>query len=185
MADLFLDYMQPILTKEGRGRLTNNPNDRGGLTIWGVTEKIARAAGYSDPMMSMTIEQALAIFRALFWIQPGFDAIADDYPALGRYMLDLGINGGPAAPSKALQRCLNVLNGRGSLYADLLVDGHCGLITRHCLSAYRAYRADQNGDEVLMAMMRGLAAARYIEIAEGDETQESNEFGWQRNRILG
>lgn len=185
MADIFLAYMQPILAKEGRGRLTNNPADRGGLTIWGVTEKVARAAGYSGEMAAMTMEQALAIFRALFWIQPGFEALAGDYPELGRYMLDLGINLGPSVPSKALQRCLNVLNARGTLYPDLIVDGHCGLITRHSLSAYRAYRSDQSGDAVLMAMIRGLAAARYIEIAEADETQESNEFGWQRNRMLG
>jgi hypothetical protein len=37
---------------------------------------------------------------------------------------------------------------------------------------------------VLMGMMRALSVVHYIEIAEADETQETNDFGWISARAL-
>lgn len=181
---IFITYMQPILQEEGRGRLTNNIADRGGVTIWGITEKVARAAGYTGAMADMTLQQAMAIFKLFFWTQPGFDQISLIMPDLGRFMLDIGINCGPTVPSMHLQRALNVLNNQGRLYTDLGVDGHCGAMTRAALNAYRMIRNADKGDAVLLGIMRSLAAVRYIEIAESDKTQETNEYGWIAARAL-
>lgn len=176
--DAFSTYMQPILVKEGSGKLTNNVNDRGGVTIWGVTEVRARSAGYTGPMAAMTQDQALAIYRLCFWEQPQFDRIASILQPFGIYMLDVGINTGPQVPGKFLQRLLNVLSRRGELYQRVGVDGSCGPLTRAALIAYRAVRSHDDGDAVLLGGMRGLVVAHYVEIAEADATQETNEYGW-------
>jgi len=184
--DPFYAYMQPILVSEGRGKLTNNLHDRGGVTIWGITETRARAAGYLGEMSAMTEDQALAIYRLYFWQQPQFDQIAAILPSLGVYLLDIGINTGPIVPGRFLQRLLNVLNRRGTLYPDVVVDGSCGALTRAALRAFRAVRSvgGGNGDAVLLGGLSGLVVANYVAIAEADQTQETNEYGWL-SRALG
>lgn len=181
--DAFESYMQPILAKEGRGQLTNDPRDSGGVTIWGITEAMARAAGYTEAMAVMTMPEALAIYRLYFWEQPAFDKIAALFPELGVYMLDIGINFGTTWPGRFVQRALNVLNNQASLWPDLVVDGMCGAMTRAALAAYRKARG-QEGDGVLLQMMQAQASVRYIEIAEGKPSQEAFEYGWQRARAF-
>lgn len=180
--DVFTGYMQPILVEEGRGKLTNNRDDRGGVTIWGITETRARAAGYTGAMADMTQDQAMSIYRLYFWEQPGFDKLAAILESVAVYMLDIGINSGPHTPSLMLQRLLNVLSLRGTLYPRITADGSCGAMTRAALLAYRAVRSQggDDGDGVLLAALRGLVVARDVEIAEGDPTQETNIYGWLR-----
>ena len=57
------------------GRYVNNPNDRGGATCWGITERVARAHGYQGDMRDLPRATALAISgcRLLDWPAPGSD----------------------------------------------------------------------------------------------------------------
>jgi lysozyme family protein len=181
--DIFATTMPVILAKEGLGRLVDHPADRGGPTIWGITEARARSAGYTGPMASMMLDQALAIYRRYYWAEPHFDQIADIFPDLGKLLLDLGINNGPITAGKFLQRSLNVLNiGPGP---DLVVDGVCGSMSRASLVAFRSLRSTQGGDALLLNLIRALAAVRYVEIAENDKSQRVFEFGWLANRAFG
>lgn len=182
--DPFIFLILPVLRKEGMGTLTNDPNDSGGTTIWGVTEAIARSAGYTGPMADMTEDQAIAIYRTIFWQQPHFDAIHTIIPTLAVYMLDIGINLAPAEAGKFLQRSLNVLNNAETLFADLKVDGNCGAKTQAALKAYRVVRAAQDGDLVILGMVRAMAVLRYVELAEANTGDERYEYGWQRARAL-
>lgn len=183
--DVFEGYMQPILLKEGLGTLTDNPDDKGGVTIWGITEARARAAGFTGPMAGMTQTAALAIYRLYYWQQPGFDRIAGVFADLACYMLDVGINCGPHVPSAFLQRALNALSQNGKLYAPLTVDGQCGAMTRAALTAYLRARMNQNGETVLLQLVKSLMAVHYLEIAEADPSQQANEFGWLSHRAFG
>lgn len=180
---LFASYITKSILAEGGERYTNDPADRGGETKWGITVARARAAGYSGPMQAMTREQALPIYKLYYWQQPGFDAIAAMVPPLGAELLDLGINGGPDTPSRELQRVLNVLSEQGADYSHVQVDGHCGAMTRASLAGLIRRRGAE-GVRVLMLAIRGLAAARYIELAENDATQERFEFGWLSQRAF-
>jgi lysozyme family protein len=182
--DPFVALILPVLQEEGMGTLTNDPNDPGGVTIWGVTEAIARAAGYVGPMGAMTKDQAIAIYRTVFWQQPHFDLISALIPTLAAYMLDIGVNLSPAEAGKFLQRSLNVLNNAETLFADLKVDGTCGAKTQAALKAYRVVRAAQDGDLVILGMVRAMAVIRYVELAEAKPGDERYEFGWQRARAL-
>jgi lysozyme family protein len=182
--DPFIALILPVLRQEGMGTLTNDPYDPGGVTIFGVTEAIARAGGYTGAMANMTEDQAVAIYRTIFWQQPHFDLIYAIIPTLAGYMLDIGINLAPAEAGKFLQRSLNVLNNAETLFADLDVDGNCGAKTQAALKAYRVVRAAQDGDLVILGMVRAMAVIRYVELAEANTNDERYEYGWQRARAL-
>lgn len=185
--DPFLAFIQPVIALlEGGGTLTNNPDDAGGPTIWGITEATAREEGYTGAMADMTEAQAVAIYRTRFWTKPGFDQIYSILPELALYLLETGINLGPKVPSGFLQRALNVMNNQSTLYANVTVDGRAGALTRAALVGYRTARpVSQSGDLVLMGVMRSLAVVDYMQIAEANPTQETFEYGWVRDRALG
>lgn len=181
--DAFTKYMEPILAKKEGGAYTNNPADKGGPTKWGVTEHTARACGYLGDMRDLTMDQALVIDKALFWMQPGLDSIDMLFPALAAYMLDLGVNMGPLWPAYFVQRALNVLNRQAQDWSDIEVDGHFGILSRGALAALLKKRGPEGG-QVLMSMVRAQASVRYIEIAEHDPRQEVFEYGWQHWRAF-
>jgi lysozyme family protein len=181
MADLFDRLGATLLGKEGG--YVNDPNDRGGETIWGITVAVARAFGYSRPMREMTRDEALQIYRKRYWEQPGFDRLAQIDEALAERLFDIGVNMGTAVAGKMLQRALNVLNRQAADYPDIAVDGACGAMTRAALGALIAKRGSA-GRAVILGMVKALHSVRYIEIAEGNASQEAYEFGWQANRAL-
>jgi Glycosyl hydrolase 108 len=57
------------------GGYSNHPADKGGPTRWGVTEAVARAHGYGGNMRAFPRDEAVAIYRKLYWQRPGFDRV--------------------------------------------------------------------------------------------------------------
>lgn len=87
------------------GRYSNNPADKGGATMWGVTERVARASGYTGDMQQLTQAQAKAIYRSNYWTP----LRADQLPPEVRYdVFDGAVNSGVAQSAKWLQRALGV-----------------------------------------------------------------------------
>ncbi|MFT8245165.1 glycoside hydrolase family 108 protein [Roseomonas sp. BN140053] len=181
MSDPFLAYIEPVLGKEGG--FSDHPSDRGGATMWGITEAVARAFGYQGPMRGMPRNTAIDIYRARYWTQPSFDRIAEIDAPLGAALLDIGINMGQAAAGKMLQRLLNVLNGRGVFYGNLTVDGACGAMTRAALNSLIQKRGPR-ARVVLLRGVRALQAGRYVEICEANPTQEDFAWGWLSGRAF-
>lgn len=181
MSDHFVDLAARLLDKEGG--YTNDPADAGGETNWGVTVAVARAFGYAGAMRAMTRDQALGIYVARYYVQPGFAGLdAIDRPIADR-LFDIGVNMGPSTGVKFLQRALNVLNQQGADYPDLVVDGGLGAITLAALRAFIARRRPDGG-RILLGMIAAQHSVRYIEIAEGAPPQERYEYGWQAQRAL-
>ena len=166
----------------GEGGYVNHPSDRGGETIWGVTEQVARAYGYTGSMRHMPRPIAVEIFRKRYWEEPGLALIFDLAPRLAAELFDTGVNMGTAIPGQFLQRALNVLNRRGRDFADIAVDGRIGAMTVASLKAFLKVRGAA-GEEVLIKACEVLQGARYIAIAEGRETQEDFLFGWLAHRV--
>ncbi|MFC0408287.1 glycoside hydrolase family 108 protein [Roseomonas elaeocarpi] len=177
----FLALIEPQVAKEGG--YSNNPADRGGETIWGITAARARAAGYTGPMATMPRATALDIYGLYYWRQPMFDQIDAIDPGVGEKMLEIGINMGTGRAGQFLQRILNVMNGRGSLWADLKVDGVCGAMTRAAMNSFIQRRGAQ-GRRVLLEALIGLQCEFYIGLAEGDVSQEDFVYGWIANRVV-
>lgn len=169
------DIIEGVLKAEGR--YVNNPNDRGGETNWGITKAVARANGYNGPMRDLPRSTAKQIYLTRYVIQPGYDKIAVLSPSIAAELVDTGVNMGPAVASRFLQRALNALNQRGADYADIAVDGVAGAGTRTALTKFLAKRGIE-GERRLLALLNALQGARYVELCEGRQANETFMFGW-------
>lgn len=180
MSDLLDQLLDPLIGREGA--YSNNPDDAGGETIWGMTVAVARANGYAGPMAAMTRDQAKAIFRKRFWTDPGLDLVAARSPKVAEELFDTGVNMGVETAGAFLQRALNVLNRKGTEFADVPVTGKIGPLTMSALASFLQLRGAA-GEIVLLKALNCLQGARYVEIAEKREANETFEFGWLANRV--
>lgn len=164
------------------GAFVDHPDDRGGPTMYGITEKVARLHHYDGPMRHLPKSLATAIYRDQYWSAPNFDRVAMLSMPVAEELLDTGVNMGIAWAGKFLQRSLNALNNQGTHYSDLVVDG---LIGNGTLGALKDYldRRGHDGESVMLRALNCLQGTRYIEIAEGRERNESFVYGWFRHRV--
>lgn len=164
------------------GRYSNHPADKGGPTMFGITEQVARAYGYAGDMRKLPREMAVEIYRKRYWTGPKFDVVADIYPRVADEMLDTGVNTGQAVAAKFLQRALNLLNREASDYPDIIEDGQLGPMTFQALRLYRGKRGSA-GETVLVKALDGFQCARYADITEARPPNEQFFYGWLANRI--
>lgn len=87
------------------GGFVDNPDDPGGATKWGITERVARAHGYQGPMRDLPVAVARGIAKIAYW-----DTVrADELPAAVRYaVFDAAYHSGPSQAVKWLQRAVGV-----------------------------------------------------------------------------
>lgn len=106
------------------GGYVAHPADPGGATMWGITERVARANGYTGDMRALPVDLAKRIYRASYW-----DAVrADELPPVVRYgVFDAAVNSGVSQSAKWLQRALGVADdgviGPQTLAAARAADG--------------------------------------------------------------
>jgi lysozyme family protein len=91
-----------ILAQEGG--YSDDANDPGGKTRYGITEAVARANGYAGDMRNLPIDLSGKIYRADYW-----DACScDNLPwPLSLYVFDSAVNQGAGAAIRMLQRALD------------------------------------------------------------------------------
>ncbi len=164
------------------GGYSDNPDDAGGKTMWGITEAVARRHGYKGAMRDLPRERAVAIYLQEYAINPGFAAIAAVSPRVGEELFDTGVNMGPGVPSLWFQQALNALNGGAKLYPDIPEDGSIGAKT---LATFHAYLRTRGGDAegVMLKALNAMQGARYIELARLRTANETFVFGWLRTRV--
>ncbi|MBR8157140.1 hypothetical protein KDX20_22150 [Burkholderia cenocepacia] len=85
----FDDAFDMLIGNEGG--YSNNPKDPGGETMWGVTARVARAAGYIGPMRELPRDTAKAIAKRLYWDPLHLDQFA---PRVAFQIFDANYNGG-------------------------------------------------------------------------------------------
>ena len=145
------------------GDFTDDPLDRGGATKYGITAAtLGNWRGWSRPatraeVEALTVPEAKAIYTVRYLEQPGFAQIPSE--PLRVALMDDGVNSGPAAAIKRLQRVLGVSQ-----------DGVLGPIT---LTAVREYPDTRLLQELVKA--RCLAYAR---IVQADPSQRRFLVGW-------
>jgi lysozyme family protein len=167
---------------EREGAFVDHPDDKGGPTMYGITEKVARLHGFDGPMRHMPRTLAVSIYKDQYWSVPNFDRVAMIDQAIAEEMLDTGVNMGIAWPGIFLQRSLNALNNQGTHYSDITVDGLIGNATLSALKDFLDKRKGL-GRGVLLKALNCLQGARYIEISESRERNESFVFGWLDHRV--
>jgi lysozyme family protein len=172
--------IEELIDREGG--YANHPADKGGPTRFGITEAVARAHGFAGAMTSLPREEAAAIYRRIYWLRPGFDAVAERSEPLAAELFDTGANMGPAVAATFLQRALTALNRNGQDYPDLVPDGRVGPATLTALDAFFARRGEQ-GETVLLRALEAMQGERYLRLAERRPANEAFLYGWLANRI--
>ena len=172
--------LEDLLVREGG--YVDHPDDRGGATNFGITQSVARAAGWAGTMHELPRDFALAIYRRRYWAAPRFDAVAAITAEVAAELFDAGVNMGPGVAIGFLQRSLNALNRHGMDWPDINVDRSIGNATIDALRALITRRGDA-GEVVLLKALNALQAVRYIELAEGRAANESFLFGWLSSRV--
>ena len=167
---------------EREGAFVDHPNDKGGPTMYGITEKVARLRGFDGPMRHMPRTLAVSIYKDQYWSVPNFDRVAMIDQAIAEELLDTGVNMGIAWPGIFLQRSLNALNNQGTHYSDITVDGLIGNATLAALKDFLDKR-QRRGQAVLLKALNCLQGNRYIELSESRERNESFVFGWIDHRV--
>jgi lysozyme family protein len=61
----FDDAFDALIGNEGG--YVDNPKDPGGATMWGVTERVARAHGFTGNMRDLPLAMAKSIAKKLYW----------------------------------------------------------------------------------------------------------------------
>lgn len=170
-------------TVKKEGGYTNNPNDSGGETIWGITAAVARETGYTGPMKAMTREQAVAIYTTKYFQAPRFDKVLALSPSIAEELFDTGVNMHPTTAVRMMQRALNWFNKRGEYYPDLIDDGVLGDVTLGALKSYLDLRKAQ-GELVMLRALNCLQGVRYGELTERRQKDEDFAFGWFLHRVV-
>lgn len=165
------------------GGYSDNPNDSGGKTCWGITEAVARSNGYDGEMSELPKDFARSIYYRIYVVKPKFDHVLLLSMLIASELVDTGVNMGTATACIMLQKALNAFNNGGALYADLVPDGDCGQKTIAALSYYLKSRKSDDGERVLLVAMNCLQGARYIEIASANVKHETFCYGWLKNRV--
>ncbi|WP_175741444.1 glycoside hydrolase family 108 protein [Burkholderia ambifaria] len=85
----FDDAFDALVGNEGG--YSNNPKDPGGETMWGVTARVARAAGYAGAMKDLPRDTAKTIAKRLYWDPLQLDQFD---PRVAFQIFDANYNGG-------------------------------------------------------------------------------------------
>jgi lysozyme family protein len=123
-------YLAHLVDVVETGTYTDDPADGGGPTRWGITQ--ATLATWRDhpvtaeDVRELSRTEALAILRARYVTEPGFDKLVAIDTGVGMEAIDTGVNMSQTTAARWLQRALNVLNRRGKGWPDIRVDGRCG-----------------------------------------------------------
>lgn len=172
--------IEELIDREGG--YADHPADRGGPTMYGITEKVARSRGYRGEMRDLPRRAAADIYRRIYWHRPRLDAVAERAPTIAGELFDTGVSMGPKVAAAFLQRALNALN-RGALdYGDITVDGRIGPATLAALDGFLQHRG-RAGEAVLMKAIEALQGERYLRLAESRPANEAFLYGWLANRI--
>ena len=146
------------------GGFSNHPADSGGATRYGITERMARAAGYQGDMRDLSIEWAEKIYRRYYWHPMRLDKIEDE--DLKLLLFDTGVNMGTGTAGGLLQRSHNLLS-----VGKLAVDGIIGPITLEHVNNF-------NRQENLRYAFEILRGAKYLDIVKNDKRQQVFIHGW-------
>jgi lysozyme family protein len=174
------ELIDEVIGREGG--YSNHAADTGGATRWGVTEAVARAHGYRGDMRAFPREEAVAVYRRIYWLRPGFDRVAEHSMRVAAELFDTGVNMGPGVAAGFLQRALNALNRNERDYADVPVDRRIGDAAVAALTRFLARRGP-DGEKVLLKAMEALQGERYLSLAEQRPANEAFLYGWLANRL--
>ena len=148
------------------GGYSDDENDKGGKTKYGITEEEARDFGYKGDMQDLTKDFAKNIYLKKYYLGNKLDKVVDDKVALS--ICDWAVNSGRNGTKNA-QIAINQLTN-----ANLDVDGIIGNKTLDALNSV--------DPEKFLEVYHNLQRIYYKGKVEADRTQEGFLTGWL-NRV--
>jgi len=169
--------IEEVIGREGG--YSNHSADTGGPTPWGVTEAVARAHGFAGDMRSFLREEAVAVYRRLYWLRPGFDRVAEHAQRWPRNCptpaLTWDRRSRLASSSARSTRSI-------ATRATTPTSRSIGDATIAALAAFIA-RSGPAGEGVLLKVLEALQGERYLRLAEQRPANEAFLYGWLANRL--
>jgi lysozyme family protein len=173
MAD-FSKAIGVILAHEGGSKYTNIPEDRGGPTKWGITQRTL--AGWrgrpvtADEVKSLTEIEAADIYRNRYWRKCRCDEIKDQ--TIATKVFDIAVNLGVMRhgedAAEILQRAVNCCSPPASLRID-------GWIGDQTIAAVNLCEPARLVDALCMEQRN-----YYLELIAERPSQEKFRRGWLR-----
>ena len=148
------------------GGYSDDKNDKGGKTKYGITEEEAREFGYKGNMHDLTIDFAKNIYLKKYYLGNKLDKVVNDKVALS--ICDWAVNSGRNGTKNA-QIAINQLTN-----ANLDVDGIIGNKTLEALNSIDPGK--------FLEVYHNLQRIYYKGKVEADRTQEGFLTGWL-NRV--
>ncbi len=160
------------------GGYSNNPDDRGGETNFGITAGTyakAKSLGLvvGKSVRDLTRYEAARIYHDLYWKACKADLMPEPLDLL---VFDAAVNHGVGGSGRLLQKSLNWLG------ADLKVDGAVGPKTWGALADLLEREKDL-GLKALCAAFMAFRAKYFADIVSKDATQKAFLWGWIRLRV--
>ena len=87
------------------GGFVDHPRDPGGATNFGITQRVARAHGYTGDMRDLPLSVAISIYRSDYWEPIKADQLPDH---LRFHVFDAAVNSGPGQAIRWLQQAAGV-----------------------------------------------------------------------------
>ena len=144
------------------GGYSDDKNDKGGKTKFGIIEEEARKYGYKGDMQDLTIDFAKNIYLKKYYLGNKLDKVVNDKVALS--ICDWAVNSGRNG-TKNVQIAINQL-----INANLDVDG---IIGNKTLEALNSVDSDK-----FLEVYHNLQRIYYRSKVETDRTQERFFDGW-------
>lgn len=110
------------------GKYSNNPDDPGGATMFGITERVARKHGYTEDMQNMPIRLAKQLAKVDYWDKFQCDQFD---PRIGYLVFSIAYNGGH--PVQWLQKAVGV-RVDGSIGAQTIAAVRSSDVLKICVS---------------------------------------------------
>lgn len=103
------------------GGYTNDAEDAGGPTNWGITLSDLRHWRGDDSLTALDVkalsrEEAIKIYDAFYWKKMNLDLL--NHPAMQLVLFDCGVNRGISASVKQAQTQINLMTGENVLTVD-------------------------------------------------------------------
>lgn len=168
---LKLKIMTQLVDERFEGGLSNNKNDRGGITKYGITKgfyarlkHIQISEVTDETIKGLSKEDAIELY-SLYWDSIKCDSVPD---TIKHIYFDTCVNSGEYNATKILQRCI------ASLGINIYIDGRFGPQT---IAACKVMVEGYSDDAVIKAyVMKRIQY--YNAIVDNDPTQKVFLKGW-------
>lgn len=185
---LLSSYTKSVIIKDKivvEGGHVDNANDSGGETKYGITAllandyktKLVALFKWDGLVKNLSLDMAYWLYETHFWARMYCDDLMKRHPLFADKLFDMSINMGVTAAGSYFQQILNANNNRGTLYADLKVDGYMGPTSLKALDAFIAKRGNEGINRALCALLAE-QGHHYLNLVQKREKDEEFYYGW-------